>query len=150
MMVSRWLLTRSSSNCTMQSWDTWAKIQVQNRCIKVVARTLRWKTPSREGPSRSLAGIHSSQWLLVIPYNPSHVSSMQTPYYRLLPPRLFVIFVSIFSPINWEMVLQTIYVPKHATAVIAHFFRLEKFIGFCWSPSSNSTYNKYNDRFGSR
>jgi hypothetical protein len=28
------------------------------------------------------------------------------------------------------MALQTINVPKQATAVIAHFFRLEKLIGF--------------------
>ena len=46
------------------------------------------------------------------------------------------------------MAVQTIYVPKHATAVIAHFFRLEKLNGFRWSPSSNSIYNKNSDRFG--
>ena len=46
------------------------------------------------------------------------------------------------------MALQTTYVPKHAIPVIAHFFRLEKLIGFRWSPSSNSIYNTNGDRFG--
>ena len=132
----------------MQSWETWAAIRLQNRCIKALAQILRWKMPSPEGSSRSQVRIHSSQRLLGILYNAGHVSLTEILYCKLMQPTLFVLLSVSFSSIKeiCERLSQTIYVPKHATAVIAHFFRLEKLIGFRWSPSSKSICNKDSDR----